>query len=113
MGVTVPRIPLANRANVVTLTGTLVAPTQIRYSPAGIPIARFLLEHDSEQSEAGVRRPARFRVSVRASGPPLAGSMQEMPAGVGLRVTGFLIRSRQRGDEYPLIISASQIERLA
>ena len=110
---TVPLPTLDSSANVVALTGTLVAPAQVRYSPAGIPIARFLLEHVSEQSEAGVRRPVRLRIGVRASGWSLAESMQGVPSGVGLRVVGFLIRSRQRSDEYPLIISARQIERLA
>lgn len=104
---------LNSSANVVALTGTLVAPAQIRYSPAGIAIARFLLEHVSEQSEAGVQRPVRLRIGVRASGSPLAESMQEAPSGTRLRVIGFLIRSRQRSGEYPLIISARQIERLA
>ncbi|MDN5851203.1 MAG: primosomal replication protein N [Nitrococcus sp.] len=99
--------------NVVTLAGTLVAPAWVRYSPAGIPIARFLLEHVSEQSEADVSRPTRFRIGVRASGRPLAESMQGVPPGACLRVVGFLIRSRQRSGDYPLIISASEVERLA
>lgn len=110
---TVPLASLDSGANVVMLSGTLVAPAQIRYSPAGIPIARFLLEHASSQSEAGVHRPVRLRIGVRASGRLLAESMQEVPSGTCLRVVGFLIRSRQRSGEYPLIISASQIERLA
>lgn len=102
-----------NRVNVVALTGTLMAPARIRYSPAGIPIARFLLEHASEQSEAGVSRPTRFRIGVRASGRPLAETVQGVPPGVCLRVVGFLIRSRQQSGDYPLIISASEIEQLA
>ncbi|EAR23339.1 primosomal replication protein N [Nitrococcus mobilis] len=105
--------PRDSHVNVVTLTGALVAPAELRYSPAGIPIARFLLEHFSEQSEAGAHRPVRLRIGVRASGQPLAEALQGVSAGTCLRVVGFLIRSRQRSGEYPLIISASQIERLA
>lgn len=108
-----PLAPLDSRVNTVMLTGILAAPAQLRYSPAGIPIARFLLEHVSEQAEAGALRRVRLRIGVRATGRPLAESIPAIPCGSGLRVVGFLIRSRQRGGEYPLIISASQVERLA
>ena len=108
-----PLAPLDSRVNTVMLTGVLAAPAQLRYSPAGIPIARFLLEHVSEQTEAGALRSVRLRIGVRAAGRPLAESIHSIPCGTGLRVVGFLIRSRQRSGEYPLIISASQVERLA
>lgn len=110
---TVRLTALDSGANVVALTGTLITPAQIRYSPAGIPIAHFLLEHVSSQSEAGVLRPVHLRIGVRASGQSLAESMQEVLPGTGLRVVGFLIRTRQRSGEYPLIISANRVERLA
>lgn len=96
------------------LTGVLVEPAAVRHSPAGVPIARCLLEHESEQLEAGGRRPIRFRVGVRAAGEAAAGALAGLPAGSNVRVTGFLVRSRQRGGETdPIIISASRIERLA
>lgn len=95
------------------LTGVLVEPAAIRHSPAGVPIARCLLEHESEQTEAGVRRTLRFRVGVRAAGETVADALAGLPAGSEVRVTGVLLRSRQRGVETdPIIISASRIERL-
>ncbi len=108
-----PLASLDSHINIITLTGVLVTPVELRYSPAGIPIARFLLEHLSEQCEAGARRQVRLRIGVRASGQPLADSLRKVAPGTCLRVVGFLIRSRQRRGEYPLIISASQIEWLA
>lgn len=99
--------------NRVRLTGVLVDPPMVRHSPAGVPIARCLLEHASEQAEAGVPRAIRFRVGVRAAGEAAAGVLAELAAGSRIRVTGFLVRSRQRGVETdPIIISASRIERL-
>lgn len=94
------------------MSGVLVEPPQVRYSPAGIPIARFLLEHDSEQREAGARRPVRFRVGVRAAGRELAEPLDGLPAGTALRVSGHLVRARQRTGDSRLIISAGRIERL-
>lgn len=105
--------PLEDSANVVVLKGTLVAPVQIRYSPADIPIARFLLAHGSEQTEAGACRHIRFRVGVRASGGVLTETLRDLPVGAQLRVVGFLSRARQFNEEYPLILCASRIERLA
>lgn len=100
--------------NRVRLTGVLVEPAAVRHSPAGVPIARCLLEHESEQVEAGGRRPIRLRVGVRAAGEDTATVLAGLPAGSSVRVTGFLVRSRQRGVETdPIIISASRIERLA
>lgn len=94
------------------ITGVLVEPSRLRYSPAGIPIARFLLEHDSEQCEAGRRRALRLRVGVRAAGRELAEPLEKLPAGAALRVTGHLVRARQQTGDSRLIISASRIERL-
>lgn len=95
--------------NRVRLTGRLVEPAQLRYSPAGVPIARFLLDHDSEQQEAGARRPIRFRVGVRAAGEALATAVRDWPEGTTVTVDGFLARARQRDGDNRLIISAARV----
>lgn len=99
--------------NRVELTGRLVDKTELRYSPAGVPIARALFEHESSQTEAGVERWIRFLVGVRAAGSPLAEALDDTPIGRPLEVAGVLLRSRQQGpDTDPIIISLSRIERL-
>ncbi len=86
----------------------------LRHSPAGVPIARALLEHESQQTEAGNSRLIRFRVGLSAAGSPLAENLQATPLGVPVRVTGLLRRSRQRDSESdPIIISVSRLEQLA
>lgn len=100
--------------NCVELTGTLVDAPQMRRSPAGIPITRALLEHESQQTEAGRERLIRFRVGLRAAGSPLAEALEREVAGVSLSVSGCLLRARQRNtDTDPIIVSVSRIERLA
>ncbi|MGD8709218.1 MAG: primosomal replication protein N [Ectothiorhodospiraceae bacterium] len=100
-------------ANRVEIVGTVVEAPKVRYSPAGIPIARFLLEHSSEQMEAGTRRQLSFRVGVRAAGTSLVDVVNGLPAGSDLRVMGHLARARQRAGDTRLIISAARIERLS
>jgi len=97
----------------VVITGCLLQPAEMRYSPAGIPIARALLEHESEQEEAGVKRWIRFRVGIRASGAPIAEQLTELEVGAKIKVAGMLLRSRQPdADTHPLIISIGRLERL-
>ena len=100
-------------SNRVELTGRLVDPAELRHSPAGVPIARGLLEHESTQSEAGAERSIRFRVGLSAAGSPLAETLQALDVGEPVRVAGHMRRSRQRTPETdPIIISVSRLERL-
>ena len=96
--------------NRVALGGRVLGPPRRRQSPAGIPILQFVLEHASEQDEAGAARPVTLRIAVRASGP-CAAAAAGLGAGEAVRVLGYLARSR-RG-ERPLLINARRIERLA
>lgn len=96
--------------NRVALGGRVFGAPRRRQSPAGIPILQFVLEHASEQAEAGASRPLTLRIAVRASGE-CAAAASGLGAGEPVRVLGYLARSRQ--GERPLLISARRIERLA
>ena len=99
--------------NQVELTGRLVDPADLRHSPAGVPIARALLEHESSQLEAGVERWVRFRVGLRSSGSPIAETLSELTVGELVSVAGLMLRARQRDAETdPLIISVKRLKRL-
>ncbi|WP_435101485.1 primosomal replication protein N [Arhodomonas sp. AD133] len=95
--------------NRVRLTGRLCEAAQLRYSPAGVPIARFLLEHESIQEEGGMNRPIRMWVGVRAAGDPIARQVSAWPEGTQVTVVGFLARARQRDGDNRLIISAVRV----
>ncbi len=84
----------------------------MRYSPAGIAIARFTLKHRSEQSEAGMKRQAICNIGVIASGTELQRKVQQLKTGEGIRVRGFLARANNRQGESRLVLHAEEIERL-
>lgn len=54
--------------NQFTLTATLIAKSVLRYTPAGLPICEFELEHESEQLEASKTRMVKCTVSALALG---------------------------------------------
>lgn len=84
----------------------------IRYSPAGIAIARFTLKHRSEQTEAGMKRQVLCNIGVIAGGSELQRTVQQLKTGEGIRVSGFLARANNRQGESRLILHAEQIDRL-
>ncbi len=103
---------MAEAQNHAILEGELLQPPEVRHSPAGVPIARFLLSHRSVRPENGVDRPIALQVGVRVAGPALVRALDGVAPGTGLRVTGYLARPRLREGDTRLIIAASRIERL-
>ncbi|MFO1350899.1 MAG: primosomal replication protein N [Gammaproteobacteria bacterium] len=98
--------------NCFTIAGRVAKLSATRYSPAGIPISRFVLEHHSEQREAGIARQARCRIVVIAAGAALQASVAELATGVTARVMGFISRSDYRQGDTRLVLHAERIERL-
>ncbi len=94
------------------IAGIMGNDPEIRYSPAGIAIARFTLKHRSEQSEAGMKRQVLCNIGVIASGNELQRTVQQLKTGEGIRVSGFLARANNRLGESRLILHAEQIDRL-
>ena len=54
--------------NRLVLSGSLSKAPEIRYSPAGVPIARFTLQHQSRQQQAEMPRQVVCNILVIASG---------------------------------------------
>jgi primosomal replication protein N len=79
--------------NHVELTACIAEASPLRYTPAGIPAANFVLEHESEMVEAGVKRQVKLTVRAVAFGP-LAEQTARLELGQPLRFTGFLINAR-------------------
>lgn len=93
------------------IAGTLGNEPETRFSPAGIPIARFTLRHQSQQQEAGMQRQVVCNIGVVASGEALQGIVRELHTGERVRVSGFLARANNRQGENRLILHAESIER--
>jgi len=81
--------------NRVRLQGALLERTDLRYTPAGIPVLEAQFEHRSEAVEAGMPRRLEFRFGAIALGA-LAQSLAQVGLGSELELSGFLApRSRR------------------
>ena len=92
------------------MTGTVCRAPERRVSPAGIPLSRFLLEHQSVQQEAGLDRQINFRILVVASGDPLDTVVKTLKAGDHVEIKGFLNRTAFKSGEYKLVIHATSVK---
>jgi len=92
------------------IAGCVVGPCEMRTSPAGVPIGRFLLEHRSSQMEAGLAREVYCRIPVVACGAPVADTVGALAPGAPVRVRGFVGRANNREGEYRLVLHAAHIE---
>ncbi|WP_432383708.1 primosomal replication protein N [Duganella sp. P38] len=61
----------------------------IRYTPAGMPIVNAVLQHRSQQMEAGIARLTEFEVSAVAAGE-LSGRFSQLPLAGMYQFSGFL-----------------------
>lgn len=96
-----------NVINLVELSGKLVELQGLRFTPAGIPIVRFRIEHSSQQSEADGSRQVTCvlnAVAVATEARLIAASQ----LGSELVVKGFLDRESLKGNR--LELHASHIE---
>ncbi|MEF8794469.1 primosomal replication protein N [Thiohalorhabdus sp.] len=92
---------MSDPLNRVTLEGEVHAGLDERWTPAGLPIARFPLEHWSRVSVAGLERTVACRITVVALGEDLAARAKALPAGGHCRVEGVLAQRvrRRQGEE--------------
>ena len=93
--------------NEVRLTGIVKDKEALRYTPAGIPVVRCALAHQSTQTEAGQRTQARCIVPLQAAGD-WAGRIASHPEDVELTVTGFLAQAGLRRSD--LVLHVTKIE---
>lgn len=92
------------------LSGTFCKAPETRYSPAGIPLTSFTLEHLSLQTEAGMARTAKCRIVVMAAGFELKDQIESVSAEQVVMVTGFISRANNRQGESRLVLHAQQIQ---
>jgi len=79
--------------NHVELTASIAEAKPLRYTPAGIPAANFVLEHESEMVESGTARQVKLTVRAVAFGV-LAEQVGQLALGQAFRFTGFLTNAR-------------------
>lgn len=79
--------------NTLALNGVIVGLEPLRYTPAGLPLLSFVLQHASEQSEAGLKRKVECEVNAVVLGN-LARELakQHIALGMAVNVQGFLAK---------------------
>ena len=63
----------------------------MRYTPAGMPIVSAVLQHSSQQMEAGIARLTEFEILALAAGE-ISGRFSQAQLGGLYQFTGFLAR---------------------
>jgi primosomal replication protein N len=79
----------------------------LRFTPAGVPVVEFKLEHQSEQDEAGTRRKVSAEVSAVAF-EAQARLLAAAKLGSEMRLQGFLSARTQRSRK--LVLHVTNIE---
>ena len=79
--------------NQIELTARIAELSPLRYTPAGLPAANLVLEHESEQSEAASVRQVRLSIRAVAFGA-MAEQLAQMDLARSFRFKGFLASAR-------------------
>jgi primosomal replication protein N len=77
----------------------------IRYTPAGIPLLSFVLQHASEQIEAGLKRKVECEVSAVVIGELAKSNIQ---LGSAIKAKGFLAKRSAKSTQ--LVIHIEKLE---
>ena len=91
------------------LGGVVTSLEPIRYTPSGIPLLSFLLQHVSEQTEAGLKRKVECEVNAVALGDLANGNIQ---LGSSVKVKGFLAKRSAKRTQLVLHIEQLHIQQL-
>jgi len=94
--------------NKLELTGIALQIQALRYTPAGIPLLSFVVQHVSEQIEAGMQRKVECEVTAIAMGD-LAVKSQGIKEGALIKVSGFLARRSLKSTQLVLHINTLEI----
>ena len=83
----------------------------IRYTPAGIPLLSFVLQHASEKIEAGLKRKVECEVNAVAIGE-LADifTRQNIQLGSAIKTKGFLAKRSAKSTQ--LVLHIEQLEKI-
>ena len=77
--------------NELKFIGLITEREVIRYTHAGLPIVNAVLQHSSQQVEAGIARQTEFEIAAVAAGE-ISGRFSGAPLGGAYEFSGFLAR---------------------
>ncbi len=90
-------------SNQLELIGVVQEIAVLRYTPARIPLLSLVLQHVSEQIEAGMQRRVECEVSAMILGE-LAITAQHLTVGASIKVTGFIAKRSLKSTQLVLHI---------
>ena len=93
--------------NSLTLSGVVVGLEAVRYTPAGIPLLSFVLQHTSEQTEAGLKRKVECEVNAVVIGDIAKSSIQ---IGDNIKAKGFLAKRSAKSTQ--LVFHIDKLEKI-
>ena len=79
--------------NSFALVAVVVQVQNLRYTPAGIPVLNFVLEHESRQIEAGTPRQVNLQMRAVVFGD-MANTLSREPLMQAMEFHGFLAHAR-------------------
>ena len=88
------------------LSGVVVGLEPVRYTPAGIPLLSFVLQHASEQIEAGLKRKVECEVNAVILGDL---AKQNIQLGSAIRAKGFLAKRSAKSTQLVLHIEKLEL----
>lgn len=100
-------LKIDNRLSLIGLVSN--QPKQTK-SPNGIVHCRFLLEHRSQQNEAGLSRQAWCKMPIQLSGNQFIQTIQSITVGKKLLVVGFISSHKTANGLSQLVLHAENIE---
>ncbi len=97
--------------NSLTLSGVVVGLDTIRYTPAGLPLLSFVLQHASEQTEAGLKRKVECEVNAVALGN-IASDIAKSSIQIGdnIKAKGFLAKRSAKSTQ--LVFHIDKLEKI-
>lgn len=96
--------------NRLVLSGVVCKAPIRKVSPSGIPHCQFVLEHRSNQQEAGLQRQVWCRMPIIVSGQQSQILTHSITVGSNIRVNGFISYHKGRDGLGKLVLHAEQIE---
>lgn len=91
--------------NKLAISGEVTQIEELRYTPAGLPLLSFVINHASEVTEAGLKRKVECELKAVALGDLAASNIQ---LGTQLKVLGFLAKRSAKSTQ--LVLHIKNIE---
>jgi len=92
--------------NTLVIAATVQAIEPLRYTPAGLPLLRLQLQHDSEQLEAGLNRKVQCVLPAVLIGEKANLTLQ---SGDQIKVKGFLAQRSTKSTQVVMHIQEIQL----